>query len=468
MNKKADLKTYKMWDLKSILPRLIFTLLWISAGCSPAEKDATLAKAEQAYSKGNYTETITLSEQALKKKPDTLPLLQLKIRAMVALDQIPAALDEQTRIEKQYPKLAAPLLQEIIVTIIKTSLKNDNYFVRSAAVKAVGEMGDADLLPLIIPSMRDKEIFVRFFTVESFGQLEGPDFLKLIMAAGLDPAGMVRVAAVKVLAQLEKTHTGLEINNLLATFTKDADPTVRLLALAAISKNGDETAFVKIVSEIKQLPQEAQVSAVAALGRSKHTTAIPLIQAYSTHKDHMIRMYASEAMGLIASHLFHPELRKGLEDTDPAVRGASATSLGKLGDQQSIALIETLLEDESPMVRLSAAEGLKRLGQNHPAYYEKALKHPDYGVRHFAVSSLRRTWGKEGLALLRFALKDEAPRVRTAAIRAIGEIGGAESLELVKNKMKDPDLAVRTYAAGNTGRLINKIAGKVLKNLKND
>jgi len=461
-------KTHKILRLPSTLLLLIFVLLWIPVGCSPAEKDLMVVKAEQAYNKGNYTEVMSLVEQVLKKKPDALPALQLKTRAMVALSRVADALDHQKHIEKKYPELAAPLLQEIILTIIKTSLKNENYFVRSAAVKAVGEMGNADLLPLIIPSMRDKEIFVRFFTVESFGQLEGPDFLKLVMASVQDPASMVRVAAVKVLAQLEKTHSGLEINHLLATFAKDSDPTVRLLALAAMSKNGDEAAFVKIVSEIKKLPQAAQVSAVSALGRSNNETAIPLIKAYSTHKDHMIRMYASEAMGVIASDAFHPELLRGLEDTDPAVRGASATSLGKLGNPRAIPLLEKHLQDESAMVRLSAAEGLKRLGQNHPTYYEKALSHPDYGVRHFAVSSLRRTWGKEGLALLRLALKDKAPRVRSAAIRAIGEIGGAESLELVKNSMKDPDLVVRTYAAGNTGRLINKIAGLALKNLKSD
>ncbi len=461
-------RTHKILRRLSVLLLLIFVLPWITAGCSPAEKDLGLSQAEQAYNKGNYTEAMSLVEQVLKKNPDALPALQLKTQAMVSLNRIADALDHQTRIEKKYPKLAAPLLQEIIISIIKTSLKNENYFVRSAAVKALGEMGDVNFLPLIIPSMRDKEIFVRFFTVESFGQLEGPDFLKLVMASGQDPSSMVRVAAVKVLAQLEKTHTGVETNTLLAIFAKDSDPTVRLLALAAMSKNGDEAAFIKIVSEIKKLPQGAQVSAVSALGRSKNETAIPLIKAYSTHKDHMIRMYAREAMGLIASDAFHPELLKGLEDTDSAVRGASATSLGKLGNPQAIPLLEKYLQDESPMVRLSAAEGLKRLGQNHPTYYEKALNHPDYGVRHFAVSSLRRTWGKEGLPLLRLALKDKAPRVRTAAVRAIGEMGGAESLELLKNSMKDPDLAVRTYAAGNTGRLINKIAGLPLKNLKSD
>ncbi len=450
----------------------MLTLLWFQAGCTPKEKeaetDADLAQAEQAYTAGNYTQAVTLAETALQKKPDTLPALRLKVRAKVALDHVAAALDTHAEIEKTFPELSSPLLHEIILAIIQTSLENENYFVRSAAVKAVGEMGDPEILPLIIPGMRDQAAFVRFFTVESFGQVEGPDFLKLIMAAGQDPDGMVRVAAVKVLTQLGKTYQGLEVNKLLATFATDSDPTVRLLALSARSKNGDEAAFFQIVSEITTLPNEAQIAVVAALGGSGNPDAIPLIKAYSGNADRILRMSAMEAMGTIASDQFLPQLEKGLNDEDAAVRGAALTSLGKLGDKKAVPRIEKYLKDPSPIVRLSAAEALRRLGQNRLAVYENALKDPDYGVRHFAVSSLRRIWGMEGLPLVRLALKDEAPRVRTAAIRAIGEIGGAESLSLLKNSMKDPDLAVRTYAAGNTGRLINKIAGKPLKSLKGD
>jgi len=114
-------RTHKIFRRLSVLLLLIFVLPWITVGCSPAEKDLGLAQAEQAYHKGNYTEVMSLVEQVLKKKPDTLPALQLKTQAMVALSRIADALDHQTRIEKKYPKLAAPLLQEIIITIKSSS-----------------------------------------------------------------------------------------------------------------------------------------------------------------------------------------------------------------------------------------------------------------------------------------------------------------------------------------------------------
>lgn len=465
--------TARTRTLKPIWQRLklfvvVFLFIFIQGGCTPSAETKDLEAAEKAYQEGNYEQVLVLSQAILQKKSDALPAHQLKARATVALDHIQAALNDHTALEKNYPSIAPPVLQEIIVTIIKTSLQNENYFVRSAAIKALGEMGDIKLIPMMIPSLKDPATFVRFFTVESLGQLEGPDLLKLMMAAGQDPDGMVRVGAVKVLASLGKTYNGVNINNLLATFTADVDLTVRLLSLAAMSKNGDDTAFSPLLSEIEKLPPEALASGVAALGQSGNQKAIPLLNAYIASDDSALRMYAAEAMGVMASPAFYPQLEKALNDKDPYVRGSAATSLGKLGDKKAILLIEQYLNDADPTVRVSAAEGLKRLGENHSDIYQAALSSQDYGVRHFTLSSLRRVWGMEALPLLESALTDEAPRVRTAAIRAIGEIGGPENLPRLKKMMEDPDLAVRTYAAGNTGRLINKIAGFPLKKLKGD
>ncbi|MFQ5588776.1 MAG: HEAT repeat domain-containing protein [Nitrospiria bacterium] len=462
MNPRAVLKNSCHIFLKRALVRCAVFFVLLQMGCTSAS-DKKLAEAEQAYETKNYAQAVALSEAVLKTSPNASAAHQLKVRALVAADDISAALAHYDTVEKKTPDVAPSVIREIILSIIRASLQHENYFVRSAAIKAVGEMGDADLTAMILPSLKDSAVFVRFFTVEAIGQLESPDILKLVMAAGQDPDGMVRVAVIKVLASLGQTHRGVQINNLLATFTQDRDLTVRLLALAAISKNGDEDAFSKLIAEIEKLPAEALASGVAALGRSGNAAAIPYLKTYLTDENESIRMYAAEAMGDMPSAAFYPALENALKDKDPAVRGSAATTLGKLGDKQAIPAIEALIDDTDPMVRISAAEGLKRLGESRFAQYEAALSDLDYGVRHYTIGSLRRVWAADGLPLLTTALKDEAPRVRTTAIRAIGEVGGAESLPRLMQMMTDSDLAVRTYAAGNVGRLFNKMAGKTLK-----
>ncbi len=439
-------------------------LLYLATTACTPTVDKGLAEAEKTYQEKNYNQAITLSKAILQKNPGSLKALRLKALSYIALNDIQAALDDYEGLDTDHPDIAPQLLEEILIGIIKDALQQKSFFVRSAAIKALAEMGDPAYLHLIIPRMKDEVAFVRFFTVESLGQLEGPDTLKLVMAAGNDPDGMVRIGAIKVLDESEEGEgDSVRLNNLLATFVDDADVTVRLFALAAMSKHGDKEAFSKMIDAIKKLPADTLSSGIAALGKSKNLSAVPYLNTFITADNQSLRMLAAESMGEIPAPEFYPSLQKALQDASPSVRASAATSLGKLGDKNAIPLLENQLQDPKSIVRVSAAEGLKRLGRNKLEVYNAALSDPDYGVRHFTISSLRRNWGMDAMPLLKASLKDETPRVRTAAIRAIGEIGGKESLPVLKEMLKDPDLAVRTYAAGNVGRILNKMAGKKLK-----
>lgn len=428
------------------------------SGCS-SPSDKAVAEAQTALEQKNYNRALALSEAVLQKSPSSLPAHRVKVLANLAQGSLEAAFNDYDAVAARYPDLAPKLLKEISVGTIQNSLTHENYFVRSAAVKALGEMGDPQYAPLLIPGLKDSEPFVRFFAAESVGQLGGPDALKLLLAAGKDPEGMVRVAVVKTLDEMAEGKDagtgGVEIKNVLATFTTDSDVTVRLFALAGMARRGDDEAFTRLVEAIKGLEPQARAAGAAALGRTKKPAAVPLLIGFITDPDNMLRMYTVEAMGEISSPDLYTPLTKALTDKDPPVRGGAATSLGKLGDPRAIPLLTQTLQDPDPIVRVSAAEGLQRLGRKEPQVYQAALQEQDYAIRHFALGSLRKTGGREELPLLGQASKDGAPRVRIAAIRAIGEIGGPDALPILKESLKDPDLSVRTYAAGNVGRVLN-------------
>ncbi len=447
---------------------ILFFLLFLATAC-PSSSDKTLDEAQEALDDGQYTRALTLADSILQNAPDSFEASRIKALTHVAQAEGDKALNTYDLVETKHPEKSQTLLKEVAIAMVKLSLKDENFFVRSAGIKALGEMGDQHLIPLIIPGLRDSAMFVRFFAVESLGQLGGSEALKLIMAAGKDREGMVRTAAVKALNDMGTAkQEGLQLGNLLATFTGDADPAVRLFALAAMSKLGDEQAFLALLKGIKDLADDDKMVGVVALGRSKNPLSAKLLTRYLEEPDQMLRMVAAEAMGEFSSPLFYEPLKKALRDQDSAVRGAAATSLGKLGNRAIIPELEDLSKDAIPTVRVSAAEGLKRLGIGRPELYEAALKDPDYGVRHFAIGSLRKTWGKKAMPMLVSAAKDSTQRVRLTAIRAIGALGEMESLPLLKAALKDPDQAVRTYAAGNVARLINIAAGMQMKEMKNE
>jgi len=345
-----------------------------------------------------------------------------------------------------------------ILLPLQVAILHENYFVRSAGIKAIGEMGNPARLPLILPGFKDPVSFVRLFSVESAAQLPGPDRLKLLLAAGDDPDPMVRVAVVKALDDLLGTTGTIDsvpANKLLTPFTKDPDDTVHLFAYAALARQGNEKGWLAL-QELSQ-SHDVAMPAMVALGRTKRKEAIPILLQGIKSLDEMVRMMATDALGEIASEETLDVLAVLTTDRSAPVRGAAATSLGKIGHPKAIPRIETMLDDPDPNVQLSAAEGLMRLGKKRLDVYEKSLRHTDYGVRHFAISSLHKTGGKEALPLLIQSLSDEAPRVRIAAVRAMGSLGDKDDAEALRKMLNDPDLSVRAYAAGNIGRLLKGV-----------
>ncbi len=346
------------------------------------------------------------------------------------------------------------------IGILKSALLHENYFVRSAAVKAIGEMGDPTQIPLIIPGFKDPISFVRLFSVESAATLHGPDSLKLLLAASSDPDPMVRVGVVKAFDDLANHGKvdSIPIEKLLEPFLKDPDPTVNFFAIASRARHGNKNTLIELEKGL--LDDERIHPATVALGRTKKKEAVPILIRAIDNPDEMVRMLAAEGLGEIADKEAYASLTRLISDKEATVRGAAATSLGKIGDPRAIPILESLLGDSIPVVAISAAEGLTRLGKTTLPIYKKALGHADYGVRHFAIGSLHKTAGQDAMPLLIKALSDNAPRVRIAAVRAIGSIGGADAVPVLKAQLNDADLAVRAYAAGNVVRLQNGIKKK--------
>ena len=345
--------------------------------------------------------------------------------------------------------------KKVILDILKSSIAHENFFVRSAAAKAIGEMGDSKYIPLLIPMLKDPMAFVRLFTAESIAQLHGTDTLKLLLAAGGDPDPMVRIAVVKALDELAK-DTGkidaLPIEKILTPFTKDSDATVLLFAKAALAKRGNEQMFMEIQSALET--EETLSPAVVALGKTKLARAIPMLTKTLQNPDSTVRMFSAEALGEIADPSAFEILIPLTKDKEPSVRGATATSLGKIGDKKAVPILEAMVGDPDMRVQISATEGLTRYGKTRLDIYKKALQDDDYGVRHSAIGSLQKISHKEAMPLFIKALSDPAPRVRIAAVRAIGAISGPEAIPILKGQLTDPDLSVRAYAAGNLGRWV--------------
>jgi HEAT repeat protein len=73
---------------------------------------------------------------------------------------------------------------------------------------------------------------------------------------------------------------------------------------------------------------------------------------------------------------------------DPSVRASAAQALGAASDKQSVAILQTLLQDQQPQPRLFAAKALGKLSLPVLPLVKKGLHDSDPAIRIIAAGSL--------------------------------------------------------------------------------
>jgi HEAT repeat protein len=149
-----------------------------------------------------------------------------------------------------------------------------------------------------------------------------------------------------------------------------------------------------------------------------------------------------------------PALIKALQDRDPQVRAAAATTLGKIGPAASAAAIALMraIGDKDANVRSQVVQAIAKIGKKaYVPYFITALNSSRKWERYSAVHALRAI-GKDAAAavpaLIR-VLEDKDMWMRVNAASALGYIGtpSAPALPSLVKSLQDPEPTVRNTAA---------------------
>ena len=150
-----------------------------------------------------------------------------------------------------------------------------------------------------------------------------------------------------------------------------------------------------------------------------------------------------------------PAVAKGLKDTQPAIRAASASALGRIGAAAKSAvgpLTETLSDPEAE-VRRHAAEALGNIG-SHAQPAVRALAHTlgdvSSQVRVAAALALQTIGPKDDdvRAAVVEVISQPDKETRRAAVEALGTVGeGKDVAPTLLSALKDPEPLVRRAAA---------------------
>jgi HEAT repeat protein/V8-like Glu-specific endopeptidase len=387
--------------------------------------------------------------------------------------------------------------------------ENAMYWNKSKAVKALGQVGQADprvVLPLLIEAFKEEDVGTGTTAAQALGKIvhADPQFaLPLLTKALKDKYSPGRESAAQALGKIGHADPQFTLP-FLAEALKDETSSVRKEAVIALSKIGqadpqfvlpllakalkDETSWVRstaaealgeightdpqfilplLAFALKDKAWAVRGRAAKALGEIGHAypqfVLIPLLDVVLINDDSRIIENATKAYGEIGRA--DPQFALLRPYSCSVVREIATKALGQIGraDPQLVLplLVEALKDKDRDVSPLR--EVLGKISQANPQLVlpllVKILKDEDSNARQSAVMAFGAIGHDDPqfvLSLLAVALKDKNRGVRGEVAIALGKIGRADPqlvLPLLAVAIKDNDSWVRSTAAGALGKI---------------
>jgi HEAT repeat protein len=455
------------------------------------------------YKSGSYEESIRHFSATLQHPPALLPAEK---RAHVAevLGLIGAKLWE-TMNGVTVVMLASdrfvhgPPASSQVVSVLNTSLRDQEATVRRAAVRALAMTGVMTAARPLAGSLKDRDVSVRreaVFALATLYKMAGLGYRN-----SYPPTLRTRIDAAEAAAR-----------QALAAALKDGDPQVRERAAIAFGKIGEKDehrpgprADALLREAIKDDSIAVRLYAYWALHRflrhsrvepqrkALEAEAVELLTEALEHEDWTVRYKAAHVALTIHNKGIVEPLHRALKDHFQPVRLAAARALGEIEDATSIEPLVAALGDEDAAVRYRAAEALAAIGQRAVDALEDGSKAADSRVRlgaalalgmiqcDLAAQTLNKPADRQLLAdalqteddagrqsaarlagmladktlvgPLVAALEDKQSNVRYRAAEALGKIGDSAAVGALIEALGDPYQPVRVRAAEALGEI---------------
>ena len=269
---------------------------------------------------------------------------------------------------------------------LRRALHDDMVSVRIAAMNVLSEAQVTDILPRLMEVARTEDGPEGVFAYAALYRLGKQDMLADLTGAATLPDPETRMAALGALGRLKRPSS----LNVLSQGVYDPEPAVRAFAAGALGEFGQPGGVAPLTHALGDEHARVRAVAAASLGRVGTKDSRPLLQALTHDASLQVRASAVEGLLRLGDHnavLVATDLAR---HPDPSVRASVAQALGAATDKQALAILQTLLQDQQPQPRLFSAKALGRISLPVIPLIKKGLHDSDAAVRITAAGSLLR------------------------------------------------------------------------------
>ncbi|MHC4461785.1 MAG: HEAT repeat domain-containing protein [Planctomycetota bacterium] len=250
------------------------------------------------------------------------------------------------------------------VVIIATKFRDES--VRVAALKALGDLGDASSVAMLAGTAAGTRGAEQKAARESLYRLRGPEINKTILVNIPRSAGPK--VKVELILSTGKRNIATGVKTLLKT-TQDSDRKVRLESFKALKTVAGQKdlpalvdALIGVQSEADRREAEKTVVAVAHKISEKNRRAKVVLAALPSVKEVRSRCSLLRVLGKIGDDGAVPTLRTALKDKDDKVKDAAIRALSDWPTTEPLSdLLNVAQSSDNKIHRVLALRGFVRL-----------------------------------------------------------------------------------------------------------
>jgi HEAT repeat protein len=358
------------------------------------------------------------------------------------------------------------------VAAVITATNSADQSVRIAALKAIGQLGDAGSVMLLAQKAATTSDDEQRAARESLYRLRSPTVDSTILESIPKAEPRTKVELISSIGERNITTGG----KLLLQTAKDPDRGVRLESLRVlkvIAGRDDLPALVELLmslqSDSDRTEAEKTIAVVAHKIPDKNRQAEAVLAALSSVKDVKSHCSLLSALGKIGDNSALPALRAALNNSEAKIQDAAIRALSDWPTAEPTEdLIKIAQGSENKVHRILALRGFVRLlglESSRPAeetieMYKKAMSlAPDEGEKRRVLSGLANTKSLAALLMAASYLQDETLRqeAELAVVKIAEGIFGSypqESKDLLKKILQTTKNDSLREAAGE---VINQI-----------
>jgi len=319
------------------------------------------------------------------------------------------------------------------VASLQPLLDDPEWPVRQAAIEALGAVGDASAVPLLIAAVKQAD------------QQRDEGAASALRAAAVEAFGRIGASAVAPLVEA----------------LRDKHAKLRESAIAALGAVGGDQALAALAETLKDDRSSVRQAGAAAVARAGGAKAVPALKDALGHKDPTTRKCAAAALGAIDSGESVAALRQALGDREKPVREAAVDALGSLGSAAAIAALVAELPSADRELKGTIAARLKAMTWTPADPAERVVYAALHGRYDEAAAA-----GSAAVDPLVAALADRDPEARRGAAGALGRLADPRAAGALVALFKDADQSVREAAATAIAGIGLPAADAVLDALK--